>query len=890
MKKLITLLVSVVMTAVLAVSASADAPDLPAKDLGGTAGYNFSANDYITNYARTVKSYIEETDNGFRRIEYYDYDKVLYIENYNKDYTLLSTLTFEKTGYIFGGCYIGAQYNYLVWGQTNPDESDEKEVLLIEKYSKDWKTLKGKTQVFGANTYIPFDAGSLRMTETAGKLYIHTSHEMYASDDGLHHQANMTFVVDTATMTVVDSWYKVMNIGYGYVSHSFNQFIITDGEYIYRADHGDAFPRSVCITKAAVNGKITKVSYTDAFPISGAVGDNFTGVSIGGFEMSDSNLLIAGNSADQSDAFIGYYSSRNIFITVTDKNLSSTKIKYLTSYTDDDEVEVCTPHLVKISNNKFLVMWEEIKDYTLYTRLCFIDGNGNQTSDIVDTYMQLSDCKPVIFSDGALCWFVSDTSGARLFRLNPDNVFSDSKQSKEIIQIYNGNTFEYEGATAVTVNTTTSGKGSFNPAVIGKNGYFYVTYTSNLDSLELVLNGKKSVTVQPCETGLTENKYYSKFSYADCAAACGTSDVASFITNSIALRVKGDYTTVLSLSYIMDKLSKPTVSAVQGDKQITLSWKAVNNAQYYQVIRYKDGVYSTIATLKETSLSIRSLTNNYQYTYLVRAVNGGTSALSDAIYATPRTAPVLTAAAGSKQVTLSWTAYSGAEYYQIIRYKDGVYTKVADISGTSAVVKSLANNYEYTYLVKAVCDGNITAFSNAVTVTPVASLASPSLTAKAGNGQVKLSWTEVKGAGYYQILRYKDGAYSLVANVNGTSAVVKSLTNNFTYTYVIKAVGSNIASLSARVSVTPMSSLSAPKLKAVAGNKQATLTWTAVSGAEYYQVIRYHNGKYTLVANISGTSATVKSLANGYQYTYLIKAINGDIVSYSNAVNVTPKA
>ena len=42
-------------------------------------------------------------------------------------------------------------------------------------------------------------------------LVIHTSHEMYQTSDGYNHQANVTIQVDTETMTITDSFTKVMN-------------------------------------------------------------------------------------------------------------------------------------------------------------------------------------------------------------------------------------------------------------------------------------------------------------------------------------------------------------------------------------------------------------------------------------------------------------------------------------------------------------------------------------------------------------------------------------------------------------------------------------------------------------------------------------------------------
>ena len=39
------------------------------------------------------------------------------------------------------------------------------------------------------------EAGSLRMEEAGGKLYVYTCHEMYADSDGINHQANMLFTI-----------------------------------------------------------------------------------------------------------------------------------------------------------------------------------------------------------------------------------------------------------------------------------------------------------------------------------------------------------------------------------------------------------------------------------------------------------------------------------------------------------------------------------------------------------------------------------------------------------------------------------------------------------------------------------------------------------------------
>ena len=166
MKKLVSAIVFMAMAVLMSVTAFA-ADYVPSKDIEGALSYNFSANDYF-NYSRTVKSYLEEISGGYRTISCYN--NVVTIDTYDSNWKHKNAKTISKNGYIFGGCYIGEKNNYLVWGQNNTEESNSKEVVRIEKYSKDWTTVEGFRGINGANTSIPFDAGSLRMTETAGKL------------------------------------------------------------------------------------------------------------------------------------------------------------------------------------------------------------------------------------------------------------------------------------------------------------------------------------------------------------------------------------------------------------------------------------------------------------------------------------------------------------------------------------------------------------------------------------------------------------------------------------------------------------------------------------------------------------------------------------------------
>lgn len=391
------------------------------KTTTGASSINLSANNYSV-WSSTVNSYLTKNEDGTLTRGEHIRNKGFVIEHYSADFQLLDSQTISDELKLFGGYYSGSDYNFLVYGQSNPDNDDSVEIMRVVKYSKNWEKLDSKS-IYGENTYIPFDAGSLRMTETAGKLYIHTCHEMYTSSDGLNHQANMTFVLDENTLKVLDSYSDVMNLAQaGYVSHSFNQFICTDGKSVYRVDHGDANPRAVAITKCDVDGKITDVRYNYAYSILGGIGDNATGVSVGGFALSKQNCIIAGNSVDMTDE--NNYSAsgqRNVFVTILSKDLDVKSTIFLTKHTEKDGISVRTPQLVALNEEQFLVMWEEVdSEHNITVKAVTINSEGTATSKVETLNYRLSDCQP-IFNTSNQCvqWYASNNTALTFYTLDP---------------------------------------------------------------------------------------------------------------------------------------------------------------------------------------------------------------------------------------------------------------------------------------------------------------------------------------------------------------------------------------------------------------------------------------------------------------------------------------
>ena len=375
----------------------------------GMESQNIHANNY-EKYGVLVTSFLHEDEEGLERAEYID-NKIV-IEKYTLDGEYVGVKKeIELQLPVFGGLYWGENYNYIVCGAQNKNDDNSCEVVRICRYDRNWDFLKF-CSISGANTYYPFDFASCRMTEAKGKLYVYTSHLMYLADDGEHHQSNMQLMVDEENFDVVENPY------YPYISHSFNQFIRTDGEYMYTLDHGDAYPRSVLLSKYKAGTSEYSVSESHLLKIVGLTGDNYTGVSVGGMELSENNVLAVGNTVKQDVSTFDTDKQRNIFLAVESKALGKPILKMLTEYTSSDGVTPYTPYIRKISDIRFLIMWEENRQGSYETKLALTDENGNiQKSGSIK--LPLSDCEPVMCSDGLLKWYVTDNTDPTFYWLDP---------------------------------------------------------------------------------------------------------------------------------------------------------------------------------------------------------------------------------------------------------------------------------------------------------------------------------------------------------------------------------------------------------------------------------------------------------------------------------------
>lgn len=386
-------------------------------------GNTIEAQDYEA-WTKPITSYAVDTDEGLMSVRYIENtntsgDGKIVVCYYDTDFHIIDRKVIPSELPIWGGFGASSDTYYLVTGQNNLEESDEKEVIRITKYDKKWNKI-GSAGAKACNVYDPFAFATVRMDFYNQYLIIKTGRTIYQTDDGAHHQVQLTLEVDTENMSLIDS-----GTDYGYVSHSLNQFIKVDGNKIVSVEQGDSYPRGIILFES---DNLLAGASDDSFSHSGNIdtttvfevpnNDDYyqnLRASIGALEISDSGYLIAGNSVVQ-DEMRAERTTRNVFVIFKNKNTNEVQTNWLTSYSEGDGT-VNTPHMIKVSDNSYMVLWS--RNNTVYYTL--VDGEGKQIGQIYHHIGNLSDCQPVLLGGDKICWYTVDGIDMNFYTISASN-------------------------------------------------------------------------------------------------------------------------------------------------------------------------------------------------------------------------------------------------------------------------------------------------------------------------------------------------------------------------------------------------------------------------------------------------------------------------------------
>ena len=248
----------------------------------------------------------------------------------------------------------------------------------------------------------------------------------------------------------------------------------------------------------------------------------------------------------------------------------------------------------------------------------------------------------------------------------------------------------------------------------------------------------------------------------------------------------------------------------------------------------------------------------------------------------------LTATAGNTQVSLGWTAVSGATSYAVKRStaSGGPYSTVAaNVTSTAFTDTGLTNGITYHYVVSAKNVGGAGANSSQASAMPVppAPAAPTGLAATVDSAsRINLAWSASSGATGYNVKRatVSGGPYTTVASaITPTSFTDTGLSASTTYYYVVSAVnlGGESANSSQASATTQPGAGSLPS--GWSGGDIGTVGITGSAG--------YAGGTYT----VTGSGADIWGTADEFQF--VSRQIIGDcdiIARVASVENTDPWA
>jgi fibronectin type 3 domain-containing protein len=268
--------------------------------------------------------------------------------------------------------------------------------------------------------------------------------------------------------------------------------------------------------------------------------------------------------------------------------------------------------------------------------------------------------------------------------------------------------------------------------------------------------------------------------------------------------------------------------------------------------------------------------------------------------AVPAAPTGVTATGGANQVALAWSAVPNATAYNVywsttpgVTSQNGAKISASTNSYLHSGLSAGATYYYVVTAVNSTGEGIASAQASATTSqAPVATApAAPGgVTATAGTKQVTVAWSPVSGATSYNVYWGTSAGVTPAtgAKIAGSSspAVLQNLSDSTTYYFVVTAVnaaGESAASVQVvATTIAPVPAPTAPAaptgVNATGGAKQATISWTPVSGAVSYNL---YWSTSTGVTPSSGTRVAAASspyvltnLAAGSTYYFVVTAVN----------------
>ena len=368
----------------------------------------------------------------------------------------------------------------------------------------------------------------------------------------------------------------------------------------------------------------------------------------------------------------------------------------------------------------------------------------------------------------------------------------------------------------------------------------------------------------------------------------------------------GPYSDIVLAKELPAQITGLAVGQV-GTGSATITWDIHSKAEKYAVrLKEGNGTYqevkvSTTVQNGKVSATLGSLKAGLTYSVSVCAVIGSDE--SYPISVTFKTVPgkterLVVTDSSDTSITLAWDAVAGADGYEIEKLDSNTnqYIKIESVSTISLIAGGLTPSSKYSFRVRAYNESNgktqYGAYSDIVSATTVAaSVSLISVSSVTANSAV-LSWTAQSGAAYKVEMSKNGGSYVSAGTptVSGGKATLKATSLEAATTYSFRVCTVNGTAQSAWTTVSFKTAPTAPKnfVASATSENIISTSWSAVSGADGYEVsIKKNGGSWSVLGTTKNDYYEVTGLTASTAYTLRVRAYTSlnSVVSYSGYTN-----
>jgi hypothetical protein len=427
-------------------------------------------------------------------------------------------------------------------------------------------------------------------------------------------------------------------------------------------------------------------------------------------------------------------------------------------------------------------------------------------------------------------------------------------------------------------------------------------------SVTLAWNAQSNITGYKLEYKKSSDSNWTTFSPAPSASSTSAvlnglvaNTAYQFRLAAVSKSLTSVYTAIVTVTTKVDPPATPANfrSTAQASNSITLAWNTASNATGYKV-EYKkssDSNWSTFSpapSASATTVTVTGLTVNTDYQFRLAATNaGGSSAYAAVVNASTK----LASPANFKSTTqtdtslnVSWSAVPNATNY-VLQYKSVSVSSWSNVSfsGTSANITGLNADKEYHVRIQATGAGG--AASDYVEINVITKPTSGQPTPKnlraitVGQNTVEFDWSDVEGATSY-VFEQKTNSDITWTTYNTTNSkyTVENLTANTTYSYRVKADGSDYSDI-ITVTTLPTTEKDIPivmKAEINSIDKKVDLEWSNLGGSYEYYI--FNNG--TLISQTAQSANSYTGTSAVANNRYQVFAYDKNTMKYSNSLQI----